>query len=87
MVAVPETSVNEDYFPPGGKHQIGGPGKLADVEAEPVAEPVSQAAYGVLGFRVLAANSLHNGASFSCRELVCHSERLILLSNAACLPE
>ena len=87
MMAVPEATMNENHFSARGKHQIGASGKLANVEAVPVAEPVNQAAYGVLGFRVLAANRPHNGASFSCAKLVRHSERLILLSDAACLPE
>ena len=87
MVSVPETSVNENHFSARRKHQIGGSGKLADVEAVPVAEPVNQAPYDMLGFRVLAANCLHDDASFLGGELVRHSERLIFLSDAACLPE
>ena len=56
MMSVPEATVNENHFSASGKDQIGAPGKLADVEAIPVAEPVNQAPHGTLGFGVLAAN-------------------------------
>ena len=87
MVSVPETSVNEDHFSARRKHQIGTSGKLADMEAVPVAQPVNQASHGMLGFRILAANRPHDGASFSRGELVGHTECLIFFSDAVCFPE
>ena len=87
MVSVPETSVNENHFSARRKHQIRASGKLADVKAVPVAEAVNQAPHGIFGFRVLAVNRLHDGASFLGGELIRHTERLIFLSDAACLPE
>ena len=87
MVSVPETAVNENHFSARRKHQIGASGKLADMEAVPVAEPVNQAPHGMFGFRVLAANGPHDGASFGGGESIRHDERLIFSSDAACLPE
>ncbi len=87
MVPVPETPVNEDHFSARRKHQIGCSGKLADMEAVSIAEPVNQTPHGMLGSRILAANRLHDDASFSRGELVGHNDRLIFLSDAACLPE
>ena len=87
MMSVPEAAMNEDHFSASGKDQIWAPGKTADVEAVPVAESVNQASYSVLGLGVLAADRLHDGATLLDCELVRHTERLIFLSNAACLPE
>ncbi len=87
VVSVPEAPVNENDLSTRRKHQIGCSGKLADMEAVSVAESVNQAPHGILGFRILAANRLHDDASFSRGELVGHSERLIFLSDAPCLPE
>ena len=37
-VAVPKAAVNEDDFSEGGKHNVGGAGKVATVEAEAVTQ-------------------------------------------------
>jgi hypothetical protein len=60
---VPEAPVNKYHFPEGRKNQIGFSRKIFAMEAEPVAEPVNQAAKCKLWARVLAADARHVGTA------------------------
>lgn len=56
---MPEATVNIDYPPKTGEHQIRGAWKIPPVKAKAVAEPMNKFAHKDFWLRILTANPSH----------------------------